>query len=70
MKKLFVIWTPHAKGNQVIVETTTLVFAIQEAIHQVGFFAKDWTGYELDCINPKWHQKIIADSMILIPELS
>lgn len=67
---LYILWTPHQRGNQCIVEAGSLVLAIQEAILQIGGFANDWTGHKLDGHNKKWQAILLRDSQILTRQLS
>jgi len=70
MTKLFVLWTPHQKGNQCIVDAKNDILAIQEAIHQVGFFASDWRTMPFEATNAKWQIRIMQESQILTRQLS
>lgn len=66
----YVLWTPHQKGNQCVVDAETDILAIQEAIHQVGFFAKDWRAMDFRSTNAKWQAILLRDSQILTRQLS
>lgn len=70
MTTRYVLWTPHEKGNQCVVDAKNLVQAIQAAIQQVGFFADDWRGHRLDATNAKWQARILQESQILVSNSS
>jgi hypothetical protein len=68
--KRYVMWTPHQKGNQCVVDAASDILAIQEAIHQIGFFAGDWKVMPFEATNAKWQARLMQESQILTRQLS